>query len=593
VKDFGKLIFSRLTLFLVSSAALCAVYAGASAQVELVWQEAVSDDAVRAAIQDDVAASSSYRTPLQARREARRTGERLQDRLNSLGYLDPDIETGIATESDLKAFVRVDPGKRFTVSAAGIDYAETDMVPDMGAFAEKLAALEGQPVIAEAVISLEREIVTDLKAAGYAYVEAAPRNILGDRSAGTVEITYNIALGPKVVFGEVQFSGDIRTKTSYLERLIPFSTGDTYSPDKLALFNGRLDDTRMFSKSSARLSDEGRATDTETTEIRDVIVLLEERPRNTIGLGASFSTAEGPGLTADYVRRNLIGRGDLLEAELTIAQLDRSLDVTWRRPNEFGYGRGLVLTAGLSDETTDAFESRSVSLGAGYEVVEGPDFSWSYGGTVELVRETSEQIERDLQLATIYASARVDRSNDLLNPTRGWRAELRVSPHQSFGDSEVQFLRTVGQARYYIPATDTLTLAARVRLGAAIGADLEDLPSDDRFYAGGGGSVRGYSYQAIGPRSIDNEPLGGRALFDSSLELRWQRSTRLGFVTFIDAGSVSSKEQPSFDDLRYGAGIGARYATPAGPLRFDIAVPIDRSEFDDPVQFYVSIGQAF
>jgi translocation and assembly module TamA len=569
-------------------------FAPATADIGITWEGQAPAAEIQQLIDPALVTSQKPASPLQARRQARLAGEKVTQYLNSEGYLDPTIQTGVSVDGEFEPLLRVDVGRRFVIASVSIQFSNPDTTP-VNADALQAAAdnLRSQFVIAPNVIAVEQDLISALRAAGYPYATAAKRNIVGDRDAASVDIRYRINLGPRVKYGTVRYPDGIRTKPSYLKRLVPFEAGEVFDPESLARLNTRLSDTRIFQQSSAQLSDAGTPTGEPNTEIRDIELRLAERPRNTLALGGSLSTSEGPGISAELTRRNLIGRGDLLEVELTVATLDRSLDVTWRRPNEFGYGRGLVLRAGLSDETTDAFDSQSIEVGAGYEVVEGPDFSWSYGATVEAIRETSERAERDLQLVSFYAGARVDRSNNLLNPTKGWRAEARISPHQSFGDSGVQYLLMTGQARYYYPLNDKFTLANRLRIGVAAGADLRDLPSDDRFYAGGGGSVRGYAYQAIGPRSGNDEPIGGRSLVDGSFEVRWQRSRSLGFVGFLDAGSVGLSEQPRVDNLRTGAGFGARYSTPAGPIRFDIAVPIDKTEFDDPVQFYISIGQAF
>lgn len=566
----------------------------ASAQIDVVWTGNEPGDGTKQSIDgltEDVARAPS---PLQLRRQMRRLMEQIQTELSASGYLDPKVETALSSEDNLRGEIAVDAGKRFTIDGVSVDLGETQLANEILTQIDTiLTDLEGRPAVADTVIRKESELVDDLREAGYAFAEADERRVIGDRDAATISVTYRINTGPRIRFGQTDFPTDIRTKASYLERLVPYANGELYTPDQLALLNRRLSETRLFDRASARLSEDASEISDDGSEVRRVIVELEERPRNTLALGGSFSTAEGVGVNAQLTRRNIVRRGDVLDSELTVAQLERSLTVEWRRPNEFGYGRGLVLNAGLTDETTDAFDRRAVIFGAGYEVVEGPDFSWSYGATLELVREESEQIERDLQLATLYAGARIDRANDLLDPTAGWRAEARISPHQSFGDSEVQFVRATGQIRNYLPLGERFTFATRLRAGAALGAELTDLPSDDRYYAGGGGSVRGYAFQAIGPRDVNGEPLGGRALLDGSLELRWQRSVRLGFVGFVDAGSISPSERPSVDDIRVGAGLGVRYGTPAGPIRFDVAVPLDRTEFDDPVQIYISIGQAF
>lgn len=566
----------------------------ASAQIDVVWMDIEpTDETIERvdALRGDIAPSSS---PLQMRRQLRLLKEQIQTELNAAGYLDPVIETALSAQNNLSGEIAVNAGSRFIIDTASIDTGETKLPAKVSDRLNTARGdLEGSPAVAADVIALEGDVIDDLRDAGYAFAKAGERRVIGDRDAATISVTYRINTGPRIRFGSTQFPNDIRTKTSYLERLIPYSKGEIYSPTQLAIFNRRLSETRLFERASARLAENKGEIGEDGSENRSVVVDLIERPRNTLALGGSFSTAEGPGVNAQLTRRNIIRRGDVLDVEVTIAELERSLQVDWRRPNEFGYGRGLVLNTGLTDETTDAFDRRAVTFGAGFEVVERPDFSWSYGATLELVREESEQIERDLQLATLYAGARIDRANDLLNPTTGWRAEARLSPHQTFGDSDVQFLRAIGQFRNYLPLNERVTFATRLRAGAALGARLADLPSDDRFYAGGGGSVRGYAFQAIGPRDMNGEPTGGRALIDGSAELRWQRSARLGFVGFVDAGSVTPNERLSVDDIRVGAGIGVRYGTPAGPIRFDIAVPLDRTEFDDSVQIYISIGQAF
>lgn len=566
----------------------------ALADVNILWSSEPPSSDIRSLLASALIMEQKPSSPLQARRQARLAGEQVTKKLNSEGYLDPNISIAVSPEGNLTPLLRVDVGQRFVIASAEIEFTDSRLVPEnAGELAIILDRLKGEFAIAAQVIAVEQRLVSALRQSGYPYAEASNRNVMGDRDAASVDIAYRLDLGPRVLFGAVIYPDDIRTKASYLRRLVPFQEGEIFDPDNLALLNSRLSDTRMFAQSSARLSETGAQTGDANTEIRDVELRLVERARNTVAIGGSLSTAEGPGVNAELTRRNMIGRGDLLEAELTLATLDRSLDVTWRRPNEFGYGRGLVLRGGVSDETTDAFDSQSFEIGAGYEVVEGPDFSWSYGTSIKLIRETSDDAERDLQFVALYAGARIDRSDDLLNPTQGWRAELRVSPHQSFGDSSVQYVRTIGQLRYYYALNHQFTIASRVRAGGAIGAEVSDLPSDDRFYAGGGGSVRGYAFQAIGPRTSDNEPAGGRSMIEGGLEGRWQQSKALGFAAFVDAGSVSSSEMPNVDDVRVGAGLGVRYATPAGPIRFDVAVPLDNSEFDDPFQFYISIGQAF
>jgi translocation and assembly module TamA len=136
-------------------------------------------------------------------------------------------------------------------------------------------------------------------------------------------------------------------------------------------------------------------------------------------------------------------------------------------------------------------------------------------------------------------------------------------------------------------------LAARLALGTVQGAAVDEVPPDWRFYAGGGGSVRGFPFQSIGPETASDRPAGGDGLLEASLELRLRFGETWGAVAFVDAGAVAEEGIPALDDLSVGAGLGLRYHTPIGPVRVDLATPLTASSGDSPVQLYIAIGQAF
>jgi translocation and assembly module TamA len=143
-------------------------------------------------------------------------------------------------------------------------------------------------------------------------------------------------------------------------------------------------------------------------------------------------------------------------------------------------------------------------------------------------------------------------------------------------------------------------LAARARVGSYYGPDEEESPPDQLFFAGGSGSVRGYAYRSIGVEFTkpngNTGVVGGRSLIDGSIEGRYRATPRFGGVGFLDAGYVSPDSRlGGFDDaeLRLGAGVGLRYFTGLGPLRVDVATPINRRPEDSLAAFYVGIGQAF
>src|SRR5690606_12462900 len=195
-------------------------------------------------------------------------------------------------------------------------------------------------------------------------------------------------------------------------------------------------------------------------------------------------------------------------------------------------------------------------------------------------------LDRNLAIVTGRTSAYMDRSNDPLNPTRGYRLTFSGQPTAVTGDDNVLFLRVEGQATGYLPIQDEArtVLAGRVRIGSIVGGGELTTPSDRLFYSGGGGSVRGYEYQGVGPRLPDNTPRGGLSLFETSLEVRRDIGRSFQAVAFVDGGAIGFQETPNLSNLRYGAGVGVRYKLPFGPIRADIAMPLDKREGDADFQ---------
>ncbi|MAK62252.1 MAG: outer membrane protein assembly factor [Ponticaulis sp.] len=595
VTTVGEVSVRFIARGLVPAILLSSGFSGHSAPVALRLESESVDEDLVSIMRGAMADESTPETMFEARRQSRRAADAVYKVLNSEGYYDPTIEPFVETGDRLTPILRVDPGKRFIVSEFSVRYGgDSPREADQASILEDLELAPGDTAIPTRIIDIERVLLNRLHGLGYAFARARDRSVLGDREAGELEIVYNIVTGPRVRFGEIIYPDNIRTRTRYLQKLEAFETGELYDPQKLNLFGARLDETRLYSLANAQLAETSSGQSEEGDQIYDVIVSLAERKRNTIAAGASISTDKGVGVSTELTRRNLTRNGDLLVAALNVAELEQEIDVQWRRPNEFGYGRGLVLSSRLANENTDGFDRQTFSLGAGMEVIHGPQFSYGYGVTASYVHETDDFGTRDLQLLGLYANTRLDRADGVLNPTRGWRFDGRIEPNVSFGGQTSQFIKGETSLRGYYPLmAGKLVMAGRIKIGSVYGADINELPSTKRFFAGGGGSVRGYSYQAIGPRSDDNVPLGGRGLLETSVEARYMVRPKIGVAAFIDGGSVSARETPDFSDLRLGAGFGVRYDTPAGPLRIDIATPLDKTENDDVVQVYISLGQAF
>jgi translocation and assembly module TamA len=268
----------------------------------------------------------------------------------------------------------------------------------------------------------------------------------------------------------------------------------------------------------------------------------------------------------------------------------------FRRPDFGTVNRDLVVNGSFNNELVEAFHSLGEKLSVGAE--QRFDNNLTAGGALgfEHARVDEKSDFRTYTLVGLPLFFRKDGSDDLLNPTRGYRIGATATPYLRALGSNLTFLssKVTGSTYRQLTQGDAAILALSGAVGSIVGTSLNSIPKDHRLYVGGGGSIRGFPYQKAGTRDQFNEPTGGRSSVEASLELRLKLTETIGIVPFLDAGNVYSSEFPDFSGkLRYGAGIGLRYYTSLGPVRFDIASPINPERRDPPVQVYVSLGQAF
>jgi translocation and assembly module TamA len=203
---------------------------------------------------------------------------------------------------------------------------------------------------------------------------------------------------------------------------------------------------------------------------------------------------------------------------------------------------------------------------------------------------------RTFLIAALPVTLGYDGSDNLLDPTRGFRLSGWISPEYSGHGASLTYARTQIDASAYHPVSDRVVVAGRIRLGTILGASSYDIAPSRRFYSGGGGSVRGYGYQQLGPKDVEGDPIGGRGLAQFALEARVrlkQFGGNFGVVPFFDGGSLTTKAVPDFSAWRFAVGLGVRYYSSFGPIRVDLGVPLNRQKGDGPVAVTVSLGQAF
>jgi len=499
---------------------------------------------------------------------------------------------GLSEAAPLEVVIAAVPGALYTVDEIEIRSTD-DASPAVGINLprDRLALKLGAAARAADVIAAEGEIVRMLHERGHPLAEAGDRTVLVDHDAAAMRVTYRVDTGPAARFGPVAVEGAETVDPGFVLRRLPWRFGETADARRVEEARRNLASTGLFTTVGVQF---GEAVDAEG--LLPVRVSVTERPHRTIGAGLGLSTAEGFSVNAFWTHRNLFGGAERLDIAARLGEVESKLTGDLRLPDVFLNDQDLVLSAGVSQENTDGYDAQRIAVGGRFERRVSAILTVDYGMTLErsLIDENGE--EKRFNLVGLPVGATVDTSDDLLNPTRGGRSRVRFTPYLATLGSSVGFYSVTARHSHYLALDNAgdLVLAGRVGAGATVGASTGNLPADKRFYAGGSGSVRGYGFQKIGPLDASNDPLGGRSMFEFGAELRWRVHGDFGIVPFIDGGQVYETETPDFGaPIQWAAGLGLRYYTPIGPIRADIAFPLNPRSSDDRFQVYFSLGQAF
>lgn len=588
----GRLLYAAAV-----SAVICSPAAAAEPRA-LIQGEMPAD--LRDAIQRVVGETDRpIENRFEARRRARAAAEDAIAVLRSEGYYAYAVEPDVSEADPPQPFVRITPGHRFVLGEPAIAWqGEAPDAQSDQAARQALSLTPGAPGRAGDVVAAEGRVVATMQDRGYADVVSEPREVIVDHADFTVRPTYKIAAGRLVRLGDLDVTPGLRTRADWMRRLAPWTPGEVYDPKDVAELERRLLDTGVYDSATVALAPPEQ---TSAQGLRPVVVSVAERARRTIEAAASYDTADGLGVNVRWTHYNRFHRADTsaLFAQVSTRDSRVGADVSlphWRRPQQT-----LKTTAAGYRVRTDAYDETGAGVEAditrryGRTSYVTAGVSLDYSQTEELRAGTLTTLGRDLITVGALGDVLLDKSNDPLNPTSGWKLSARLEPTLILGDTNLPYLRAVTQGSYYLSLDKQArtVLAGRLRLGRILNGAVDQIPASQRFYAGGGGSVRGFPYQAVGPRLADNTPRGGVFLFESSFEVRRDLTPKWGFAAFVDAGAVGSSGPVDLMDLAVGAGLGVRYNLGFAPIRVDIATPVVKRRGEAPFQIYVSIGQSF
>ncbi|SDG59188.1 autotransporter secretion outer membrane protein TamA [Bradyrhizobium sp. Rc2d] len=502
-------------------------------------------------------------------------------------------------------------GPLFKLRTVDVDYPH-DQAPH-GLPRRAFSLKSGDPAISADLRAAQVKLVDWFRSNGHPLAKIADVKATVDHAAAAMDFRLRVEAGPKAGIGAVTISGgdvDPRVVATHVH----LREGEPYSPERLALTKTSI--ARIPAIGGIRIRE---ADKLDANGNLPVFIDLTERPRHAVGLSAKYSTVDGPGIAGYYEDRNIFGGGERLRLEASASLLQRldgtsfngfnnlhasdfgaRLTATFIKPGMFGTANDLLVEAtafrervGNNDLGGYADDTVRGTFGVIHRFSEAA--SLQAGLQVEQSKSLDVLGRVDATLIGFTATGRYDTTDNPLDPTRGVRLSATVNAYPKLMGSTIDLFegRIAGSAYYALDEQANYVLAGRLAAGSLAGAPLAEIPDAHRFFAGGGGSVRGYGFNTISPMMF-GQITGGRSLIEGSAEVRVRITPTIGLVPFFDFGTASRSSVPGFDDyVGYGAGLGLRYLTPVGPIRLDVATPLNPRPGDSRYAIYLSIGQAF
>ncbi|MFZ5962199.1 autotransporter assembly complex protein TamA [Thalassococcus sp. BH17M4-6] len=486
--------------------------------------------------------------------------------------------------------VVVDPGPRFKFGQAVVEpLAPETALPEGFRTGER--ARSG--VVGEAVDAA----VTGWRDQGFAKARTTDTSVTARHIDRKLDVDIRVAPGPRVQFGKLKITSDTAVKHGSIRRIAGLPEGEVFSPATLETAAQRLRRTGTFASVNLQ---EGEVTGPNNT--MDINAnLVDQKPRR-FGFGAEISSLEGLSVSSFWLHRNFLGGAERLRIDGEVSNIGSSGD----NGMDYSLGARLEVPAIYGPETlgfvfgTISYEDEPTYLSQKIELGIGATRRFNEYLTVEasisfLYSETEDDLgDREFTLLQFPVTATYDRRNNELNPTSGYYAQARLTPYAGLDGSQ-SGARLYADLRGYLDLGQTgeNVLAGRFQLGSIMGSDLAETYPEYLFTSGGGGTVRGQPYKSLDIDLGGGDSTGGRSFVGFSAEFRRAITDTLGIVAFADTGYIGAESfYDGTGEWHSGAGLGLRYNTGIGPIRFDVAGPVG-GETGDGVQIYIGIGQAF
>jgi translocation and assembly module TamA len=512
----------------------------------------------------------------------------------------PAILAAVPAGKSVKADVTIETGPLFHLRH--IEIAGTVGPADRA----RLGLRRGAPAVASDVLAAQARLVAALEEEGHAFAMAEPPAATLDEKAKTLDIALAIKAGPIAHIGKIRFEGLKDVNESFVRRHLLLHEGELYRPSVVARARLDLASLGVFSgvvvRKGKHLDPGGRLP---------LTFVVSERKKHAVGVTAAYSTDLGAILTLTWSDRNLFGNAEQLNLSASglglagdaVNGLGYDVTAQFLKPDFLARDQTLEFDLAALKQDLIAYDQQGFTGGISLQRKLSPQWTASVGVSGEFERILQERVTRDYTLIGLPLTLKYDSTgltNPLEDPIQGIRAAFTAVPTRGLSGNSATFAILQSTASAYfdlnrlgIGDPGRSIIAVRGLVGSVEGANQFDLPPDQRFYGGGSPTVRGFRYQSIGPQFADGTPEGGTAIDAATIEFRQRILDHYGFAAFVDAGQVSARNVPFSGTVGVGAGVGARYYTSIGPVRLDIAVPLDPRHGDDAFEIYIGLGQAF
>lgn len=550
---------------------------------------------IQSASQLEKLKESPPETLLGLKRRAEGDMENIIQALHSQAYYGAKVDFSIDSNHS-RVIVNVQSGPIYPFATFHIRYLQNgeetseNLLPRSISL-EDLKVKLGNPALPETILTAEDILLDKLNLQGYAFASILKREAFADQQAKNVIIQLVVETGPLTYFGPLSISGLERVKKSFFYKKLLWHQGNLYNPNAIEKTQEALELSGLFR--SVNITHAEECTEGDLVPIK--ITVLEGK-QHSLGFGFNYTTSLGPGVAGEWEDRNILGEGQKLSIKSNIWQKLQEGNISYLIPDFRRQNQNLIWMLDYERERTKSFTENALSFSGTIERKINENLRISYGGMYKRLRSQRSDFNGTFDLFKVPLQLRWSNTDSVLEPTKGGTLQLKVIP--SFQIFKPQFAYCINQltGTFYQSLTEDKrhVFAVKLMAGSIFGANKHEIPPPERFYAGSESTLRGYRYLTVSPLGRHHKPLGGRSMWIYSMELRNRIGKDFGLVFFYDIGNVFMSSYPDFKDgVRQSAGLGIRYYTPIGPIRLDLAFPLNKRHIDHSLEAYFSIGQSF